>query len=351
MKPMSIMTTSDENQAALRASVAHFQAPILTKSLIQIGTSFGCFLAVTAAMYVTAGISYWIAFGLIPLAAGLLVRIFIIQHDCGHGAFFRSRRANDALGLVCSLLTLTPYLSWRRQHAGHHSIWNNLDRRQSGADIYSTCLTVTEYRSLGPWRKLWYRITRHPLVANILLPPLIFLVLYRLPFDMPKSWRRERRAVYLTNLMAGSLIGGLGFLIGFERILAVNLPIIAVTSIVGVWLFSLQHRSESTLWARQAKWNFVDAALQGSSYLRLSRILQWFTGNIGFHHIHHLNPRVPNYRLQTCLEAIPALRNVLPMSLKAGLRGWRFTLWDEDLQKMVTFRAAAAASAGKVRLT
>ncbi|MBI3452143.1 MAG: fatty acid desaturase [Rhodospirillales bacterium] len=324
-------------QMSLRREAAHFQAPILRKSLSQIATSFGGFFVTCAAMYAVIDVSYWMALALAPLAAGFLVRIFIIQHDCGHLAFFRSHRANDIVGFACSLLTLAPYSSWRRQHAGHHSIWNDLDRRQSGADIYSSCLTVAEYRALGPGARRWYRITRHPLVSNLLLPPLIFTVLYRLPFDMPKSWKQERRVVHLTTFALVALLGGLGLLLGYERIAAVQLPVLLAATIIGVWLFSVQHRGEKTRWARHDAWTPVSAAIQGSTYLRLPRVLQWFTGNIGFHHVHHLNPRVPNYRLRECHEAIAALRRVPALSFRAGLRALRFTLWDEDRDRMVTF--------------
>ena len=172
-------------------SAAAPQTSSVSKSLFQIGTSFGGLFAVCAAMYVLLDHSFWLALALAPLAAGFVIRIFIIQHDCGHVAFFRSRRANDLLGMTCSLFTLAPYASWRRHHAGHHGVWNNLDRRDSGVDIYSSCLTVEEYRALGRWQRLGYRLLRHPLVANVVLPPLVFLALYRVPFDAPPEWRRE----------------------------------------------------------------------------------------------------------------------------------------------------------------
>jgi omega-6 fatty acid desaturase (delta-12 desaturase) len=325
----------------LKRRVARFQAPVPAQGILQSLTSIGGFLAVCAAMYAVAAWSSWAALGLTPLAAGFLVRVFIIQHDCGHASFVRSRRVNDALGYACSLLTLTPYRSWRRQHAGHHAVWNNLDRRDTGADFYSTCLTVAEYRARGAWRRFWYRATRHPAVANILVPPLVFLVLYRLPFDMPASWRGERRGVHLTNAALAALIGGLGLLVGFDRVATVQLPTMVLASIIGVWLFSVQHRSERSLWARDGRWTATAASLRGSSYLRLPRVLQWFTGNIGLHHVHHLNPRVPNYRLRECLDAIPDLASVPAMSLWGGLKALRCVLWDEDRQAMVTVRAAA----------
>lgn len=330
----------------LRHHARLFQAPILCKSLSQAVSSFGGFFATCAAMYLLNDLNYWLSLALVPLAAGFLVRIFIIQHDCGHGSFFRGHRANDSLGFACSLLTLTPYASWRRQHAGHHGIWNDLDRRQSGADIYSSCLTVTEYRVLSPLRRWSYRFTRHPFVANLLLPPLVFLGLYRVPFDTPRAWRHERRAVYFTNAALIAMFGGLGLLLGFDEVAAVQLPVLVLASIVGVWLFSIQHRGNGTRWTRHEDWNSVSAALGSSNYLRLPSLLQWFTGNIGYHHVHHLNPRIPNYRLQECHEAIPALRDAPTLSLRDGLRALGFVLWDEERDRMVTINEAHATVPG-----
>jgi omega-6 fatty acid desaturase (delta-12 desaturase) len=333
--------------ANLKRIVGGFQAPILWRSLMQVATSFGGFLATLAAMYYLAlEVSYWPALALAPLAAGFLVRIFIIQHDCGHASFSSSKRAMAVLGFLCSLCTLTPFTSWRRQHKGHHTIWNNLDRRQSGVDIYSTCLTVEEYRRLPPGQRWRYRLARHPLVANLLLPPMVFLLLYRLPFDMPKSWRRERREVVLTNLALLALYGGLGALVGFGTMLAVQLPVSIIAAIVGVGLFTLQHRGEGVVWARREAWDPASASLEGATYLRLPRVLQWFTGNIGFHHVHHLNHRVPNYRLQRAHEALAQHGPKVPtLSLWSGLKALHFALWDEGRNRMVTFREAAPAAA------
>ena len=328
-------------QPNIRQEVTRFQAPALGKSLRQTLTSFGGFFAICATMYALIDVSYWIALSLVPLAAGFLVRIFIIQHDCGHFAFFRGRRANDLLGFACSLLTFAPYASWSRQHAGHHGIWNDLDRRQSGADIYSSCLTVAEYQALSPMRRWSYRTTRHPIVANLLLPPLIFLFLYRLPFDMPESWRLERRMVHVTTLALVALFGGLGLVLGYGRVAEVQLPVMVVASITGVWLFSIQHRGEAVVWVRHESWSPDAAALRSSTFLRLPAVLQWFSGNIGYHHVHHLNPRIPNYRLQECNESIARLRDVPTLSFRDGLRAPRFLLWDEERGRMVTFREAA----------
>jgi omega-6 fatty acid desaturase (delta-12 desaturase) len=320
------------------SGVAAFQHPIVGRSLWQLATSLGGFLVTCAAMYLCLGISLWVSLPLSVLAAGFLVRIFIIQHDCGHGAFFRSQRANNIIGSLCSVMTLTPYAFWRRQHARHHGSWNNLDRRAaSGLDIYSSCMTVSEYRRLGRWQQWLYRLSRHPIVSHLILPPAVFLLLYRIPFDAAKGWNHERRAIHVTNLALVGLFGGLGLAIGFDRVLAVQLPIMVFASIIGVWLFSVQHRFERTLWVSDADWSFAEAALRGSSHLRLPRILQWFTGNIGFHHIHHLNPRIPNYRLEDCHRTIGGLQSAPVLTLRTAITTLRYALWDDDLGRMVKF--------------
>jgi omega-6 fatty acid desaturase (delta-12 desaturase) len=333
--------------SSLRSAIASFESPLPAHSIWQLVSSIGLYLAAWAAMFELIHISVPLVLLLAIPTGALLVRIFILQHDCGHGSLFASRAANNVVGTVCGLLTLTPYANWRRHHAGHHGVWNNLDRRQSGADIYSTCLTVKEYRAL-PWRERFvYRTMRHPLVAHVILPPLVFVLLYRVPFDTPKEWKRERRSVHVTNvLLAGALLG-LGLLLGFWQVLVVQAFIIVVASIIGVWLFALQHRFDNSHWARQKEWSFSSASLDGSSCLRLPRVMQWFTGNIGFHHIHHLAPRVPNYRLQACYEAIPALRARAQLTLWAGLRSVWLSLWDEDAERMVGFSHRRRAGGGR----
>jgi acyl-lipid omega-6 desaturase (Delta-12 desaturase) len=333
-------TTRPTHHQSLSLKLREYQKPILHKSLFQIATSFGGFVATCAVMFLCLDVSYWISLCLAPVAAGFLVRIFIIQHDCGHGSFFRSQLANDVVGSLSSLLTLAPYASWRRQHAGHHRVWNDLDRRDRGLDIYSSCLTVDEFRSLRPGQRLWYRFTRHPLVANVLLPPFIFIVLFRLPFDTPKAWAGERRGVYLTDVLLVAGIVGLGFLVGFWPLLAIHLPIMVAASIIGVWLFSVQHRFEDVEWKRSNEWNYTEAALEGSSYLRLHSVLRWFTGNIGYHHVHHLNPRIPNYNLKACHERIVRHCHVPEVNLWQSFQALRLVLWDEAQNRMVTFGEA-----------
>jgi len=330
------------SSASLRQALRSYQAPDHGRSAWQIVIAFVSFIGLCALMYVLVDVSIWLAWALAVPAAGIVVRIFILQHDCGHGALFRSKRLNDWVGRLCSLVTLTPYANWRRQHAMHHANWNNLDRRESGADIYSTCLTTAEYRRMSPGRRLLHRLLRHPLIALILLPPAVFIILYRLPFDTPSAWHRERLSVHGTNLALIALVATLGLTLGFGAVALVQLPIMVMAAIVGVWLFSVQHRFEGTAWYRRTAWSAQAASLKGTSYLRLPAILRWFTGSIGYHHIHHLNSRIPNYRLAECHDATPALGHVPTLTLGSALRSSVCWLWDEERGRMVSFAAATA---------
>ena len=329
-------------------SLAAFQVPSAWRSAWQFASTFLAFVTLDAVMYLSLRLSFWLALALAVPAAGLMIRLFIIQHDCGHGSFFRSRRLNDMLGRFCSAITFTPYAFWRRQHATHHASFNNLDRRDPGIDLYSTCTTLREYLALSGRRRLLYRVSRHPLVTQLLLPPFVFLLLYRVPFDTTASWARERRSVYLTNLAIAGVLSGLVLAFGAWPVLMVQLPIFFMTSIIGVWLFSVQHRFEETQWLRQDQWNPVQAAVEGSSYLKLPRLLQWFTGNIGFHHIHHLAARIPNYRLQECHNARPELERVTTLTLLQALRAPSYQLWDEEQKRMVRFPRRERKGAGSV---
>jgi omega-6 fatty acid desaturase (delta-12 desaturase) len=341
-------STGAVDAGELHDVVARFQQALPHVAFWQIATTVLPLIALLTAMHTGLAFGWWPVLILGIPAAALTVRTFIIQHDCGHGSFFRSRRANDYLGRFCSLLTLTPYAHWRRQHAQHHGTWNNLDRRDpSGLDIYSSCLTVAEYNSLCVWHRRLYRMAKYPAISLLVLPPLIFLVLYRFPFDAPHNWITERRGVYLNNLSLVALHGGLAMTLGFGPMTAVLLAVMVPASIVGVWLFSLQHHFDGTHWARQAQWNPVEAALHGCSFLRLPRFLQWMTGNIGFHHVHHVSPRVPNYRLEACHAAHPGFAAAAELSLVDGLCASRHVLWDEARGRMVTF-ADASASGGTV---
>ncbi|HEX3430949.1 MAG TPA: fatty acid desaturase [Rhizomicrobium sp.] len=324
----------------LRSAVAPFESPFAVASLVQFLSTLLLYVGCCALMYRSLSISYALTLALAFPAAAFLTRLFIIQHDCGHGSFFRSERANTLVGRICSVITLAPYDSWRRQHALHHANWNNLDRRESGTDIYSAWLTVREFRALSPWRRFLHRAVRHPLIAHGLLPPAIFLILYRVPFDTPKHWRRERRSVHATNAAIAAAVIALGWFLGFGAVAAVQLPIVVVSTVAGVWLFGIQHRFDAAQYFREAEWSFAQASLQGSSYLKLPRLLQWSSGNIGFHHIHHLAPRVPNYRLESCYRSNPLLQAEPPLTLRRALRSIALALWDERQQKFVAFADA-----------
>lgn len=252
------------------------------------------------------------------------------------------------LGTICGFICFTPYYHWRHFHALHHATTGNLTKRLEGEVVpltFQKCLetngdiltlTVEEYLELSSKERLIYRLYRRLLLCLFLMPLVMFVVLHRLP--NAKAAKRERHSVHWTNLAIVSLLIGLSFLIGIGPLLMIGLPVTAISSTVGVWLFYVQHQFEETYWERQGEWNFVSASLQGSSYYKLPRILQWFTGNIGFHHIHHLNPRIPNYHLQKCHEASPFFIETRTVTLWSGLKSLFFRLWDEDQHRMLSFR-------------
>jgi omega-6 fatty acid desaturase (delta-12 desaturase) len=286
-------------------------------------------------MYLSLDYSYWFTLGLALPAAGFMVRIFIIQHDCGHGSFFKSRKANDFLGSICGVLTFTPYYYWRKSHAIHHASSGSLEDRGTG-DIYT--LTVQEYLQQSKWERLKYRLYRHPLLLFVLAPAFLFIVLHRLPFAESKSWKRERASVHWTNLAIAVAVISMSFMVGLKPFLLVHLPIIILAATMGTWMFYIQHQFEDTYYAHGDNWDYTVAALQGSSYYQLPKVLQWFTGNIGFHHIHHLSPRIPNYRLQKCHEENQVFQQVVVLTLWTSLQSIFLSLWDEEQNKLVSFR-------------
>jgi len=312
--------------------VTGYQQPDLRRSIGQILSSFVPFAAILAAMLASLRVGYWPTLILALPAAGLLVRIFIIQHDCGHGAFFKSVRANDGLGFVCGVLTLTPYRHWRHNHAVHHRSAGNLARRGVGA-IFT--LTVREYVALSRWRRLLYRIYRHPLVLFGVGPVINFVILQR--FWSPKAPRQERAGVLWTNLAIAGLTVGSLHLIGSEALILVLAPTLSIAFTIGTWLFYVQHQFEETYWARDEDWSYTLAALKGSSYYQLPEVLRWFTGNIGFHHIHHLSPKIPNYLLKRCHDENPSLRPATILTLASSLRTASLHLWDEETERLVGF--------------
>ncbi len=327
--------------SALRAVIAPYARADRRRSLLQLAISLGCFFAACAAAYLLYPISWLIPLALAPLTGALLLRLFSIQHDCTHGAFFASRRANIWTGRLCSLFTLTPFLGWGRLHLLHHAACNDLHRSDLG-DIYSACLTVREYRELPRGRRLLYSLPRHPLLAIVVLPPLIFLLLLRVPLDTPRNLVRERRSVHLTNAGLVMVYGVLALLLGWERVLMVQLPVVVAGSILGGWVLYAQHHFDKACWAAPGEWDFVEASLTGSSWLGLPRPLHWLTGNMGIHHVHHLNARIPNYSLAMANRALLARCPMQPLGLRAALRAPQLALWDEDTRRLVSVRDVAA---------
>jgi len=288
-------------------------------------------------MWAALDISHWLALPLAVPAAGFLVRLFMIQHDCGHGSFVRSRRANDWIGRSIGVLTLTPYGYWRQSHATHHATSGNLDRRGIG-DI--DVLTVSEYGRLSPWGRLRYRVYRHPLVMFGIGPAYVFIVQQRLPLGFKSGKRESWSSPMTTNMVIALIAAAFVALIGFKAFLFLYLPVVLLAGSIGVWLFYVQHQFGDTTWHNDEKWDLHDAALHGSSYYDLPWLLRWFTANIGVHHVHHLCSRIPYYRLACVLRDHPELRDVGRLTLRKSLSCVRLALWDETRRRMVSFREA-----------
>lgn len=321
----------------VRRLVGKYQRPDVRRSIWQIANSFVPFLILAYVMYLSLALPYWVTLLLALPTGGFLVRIFIIFHDCGHGSFFRSRRANDIVGMISGVFCFTPYHQWRHSHALHHASASNLDERGAG-DIYT--LTVKEYLALSRWGKLKYRLFRHPVVLLGIGPLYVFLIGQRFPEKT--AGRRERISVYLTNLALLIIIGTIIALIGVQAYVMVHLPIMIVSATAGVWLFYVQHQFEDTYWSHGEEWDYASAALEGSSYLKLPKVLQWFTGNIGLHHVHHLSARIPNYYLQQCHDETPEFQAAHVITLRSSLKTLSMRLWDEEQRKMISFQELEA---------
>jgi omega-6 fatty acid desaturase (delta-12 desaturase) len=313
--------------------VAKYQNPSLQRSLWQVSNTLIPYFVLLTLMYVSLSYSYWITLALAVPAGGLLTRSFIIFHDCGHGSFFKSQRANNFLGTICSILVYTPYYQWRFEHAVHHATSGDLDRRGTG-DIIT--LTVDEYLKLPRWGRFKYRLYRSPIVMLGLGPWFTFLISQR--FVNPISKKRERFSVYFSNLFIVALLVVAAHTIGVKELLLIQLPVAFIGGLGGIWMFYIQHQFEGTYWQRHEEWDYATAAIRGSSYFKLPKVLQWFTGNIGFHHIHHLSSRIPNYALQKCMEENPEFQNVTTITLWSSIKSLGLNLWDEERRQLVSFR-------------
>jgi omega-6 fatty acid desaturase (delta-12 desaturase) len=282
-------------------------------------------------------VAYWKVMLLVPLTAGFLLRTYIVFHDCTHGSFMPTKRGNHILGAMVGVLVFTPFQTWRHSHAVHHATAGDLDRRGVG-DVHT--LTVAEYRARR-WRgRVGYRLFRNPLVMFGVGP--LYALILQPRFVSRNARPRIRRSVIATNIALLALVGGLCLLVGWREYLLVQMPTTALAASTGVWLFYVQHQFEDTYWDNAEHWSYADAALRGSSHLKLPKVLQFFTANIGLHHVHHLSARIPNYNLQRTHDANPIFHDVPTLSMWDGLRAVRFKLWDEDRGRLVTFAAARA---------
>jgi omega-6 fatty acid desaturase (delta-12 desaturase) len=341
--------------AMLRRIVQHctaFQSVDLGRSIGQAALNLALYLGAAGAVIAALKTGYWqLALLLSPLAAGLLVKLFTIQHDCGHGSYFRNAHANQALGFAISILTFTPFGFWRDAHNRHHASSGDLDRRGVGG---VDTLTVEEYRALPAGKRIMYRVYRNPFVMIILGAPLYFLILQRLPLAgaMPFAetyqglkLRQVWKSVVALNIALVVFYGALSLAFGLGTVALAFLPVVAMSAWAGAWLFFVQHQYEDTYWAQKPYWNYAEAAVFGSSHYKLPTPLRWITGNIGLHHIHHLASRIPNYRLMECYRASEDLLSLPVMTIRESVRCARLALWDAAQQKMVPFKALKAAHA------
>jgi omega-6 fatty acid desaturase (delta-12 desaturase) len=324
--------SSTPDVADWKQIVAEYQKPSTLRALWQIVNTVGPYALLWYLMYLSLAVSWWITMPLAILAGAFLVRVFIIFHDCGHGSFFKSHKANVVCGFLCGTLTFTPYYHWRWEHSLHHATSGDLDRRGTG-DVWT--MTVQEYLEASRWKRFAYRLARNPFVLFVLAPLFIFLIKHRLPKSTAS--RRERWSVYWMNFAILGVGAALSVLFGLKAYLLIQLAALMVAGSAGVWLFYVQHQFEGVYWERRDEWDYAAAALQGSSFYRLPRVLQWFSGNIGFHHIHHLSPRIPNYNLEKCHNANPLFQQVKPVTLIASFKSFTFRLWDEQRRKLVGY--------------
>jgi omega-6 fatty acid desaturase (delta-12 desaturase) len=330
------MSTSNQDQPSIatwKAIVAKYQQPSLPRAIWQIVNTFGSYALIWYLMYLSLPVSWWLVAPLAVLAGAFTVRIFIIFHDCGHGSYFKSRRANDIVGFISGILTFTPYYHWRWEHNIHHASSGHLDKRGVG-DIWT--MTVQEYLEASRWKRFAYRLARNPFILFLLAPLYLFLIRQR--FSSKDANARERDSVHWMNAAILGMAVALSLLVGFKAYVIIQLIILMVAGASGVWLFYVQHQFEDVYWERGDDWDYTRAALEGSSFYKLPKILQWFSGNIGFHHIHHLSARIPNYNLERCHNADPLFQQVKPVTLLGSLKSFTFRLWDEQQRKLVSFR-------------
>lgn len=315
--------------------LSRFEKPVARKVAVQLADTVLPYLGLVVLMYLTIAwhMPYWLTLLLALPTGAFLLRTFILFHDCSHGSFVASPLALKIIGNVLGVLVLTPFADWRHSHGVHHSTAGNLDRRGIG-DVWT--MTLDEYAASTWFRKALYRFYRSPAVMFLLGPFLIFVIMNRIPTRHPAP--RVFRSVMLTNLALAAIIVAVGLTVGFKAYLMVQFPILVVGGAAGVWLFYVQHQFDPSYWARTSEWQSMEAALLGSSYYKLPRVLQWMSGSIGLHHLHHLRPRIPNYNLQEALDATPELQLPEPLTLRSSIRSVRYKVWDEKEKTLLSFR-------------
>ncbi|MCD5325665.1 MULTISPECIES: fatty acid desaturase [Pontibacillus] len=324
-----------KQQQELKKSVAAFAKPDTNAGIKQIINTFVPFIIVWYLAYLSLSISVWAAIPLAMVAGGFVIRIFIIFHDCTHQSFLKNKKANRIIGTIAGIITLFPFEKWKRDHNIHHATSGNLDKRGTG-DIW--VLTIEEYKEASFKERLAYRLYRNPLVMFGLGPLYLFLISNR--FNRKGAKKKERMNTYVTNVAIVILYSVMIWAIGWQAFLIINLPILYVSGFLGIWLFYVQHQFEDSYYEEDSEWDFVRAAVDGSSYYKLPKVLQWISGNIGFHHVHHLSPRVPNYNLEKAHDATPPLEHATTITLKTSLESIRFRLYDTENKGFVSFREA-----------
>lgn len=313
--------------------VSRYNKPDNLKSWWQIINSVVAYLLMWVLMIWSLKISYWLTLALTIPAAGFLVRTFIIFHDCGHGSFFRSKRMNAVIGVITGLLVFTPYHRWHRDHLIHHQTVGNLDKRGTG-DVMT--LTVEEYNKMNRWQRFVYRLYRHPVFLIGIAPMLLFVILHRIPKKYMSV--KEHAYVQLTNLALILMITIMVITIGWKAYLMIQLPILYIATVHGVWLFYVQHQFRHVKWSNATSWDYMTMALDGSSFFKLPAVLNWFTGNIGYHHIHHLSPLIPNYNLKRCHDENALVSQVKPVTFWSAFESLMLRLYDEKRGMLITFR-------------
>lgn len=342
--------TTQSKVKNLRKEMAPYEKSNTKASIKQVITTLGPLVLLWYAAYLSLSVSYWITLPIAIIASGFVIRTFIIFHDCCHYSFFQNRRANEILGTITGILTLVPYQQWKSTHSIHHATSSNLDKRGIG-DMW--VMTVDEYAASPFFKRLAYRFYRNPLVMLGLGPIFIFVLTYR--FNRKGAKRKERINTYVTNMGIIALYALLCWAIGWQAFLMVQFPVLFVSGMLGIWLFYVQHQFEDSYFENEEEWSYVKAAVDGSSYYKLPKLLQWITGNIGFHHVHHLSPKVPNYNLEKAHNSTPPLQKATTITLLTSLISLKFRLWDEQNKTFVSFkqgknsRAETKREAGSIK--